>query len=101
MNDTQDENVLITIAVTLVAGAPCPDDEGVAGWYQVAMPASVPAADRADLALDCFHDHVGIACLDDFEILPLDAAGQVLETREVPRQDLVGVADFLGPVDPD
>jgi hypothetical protein len=55
-----------------------PDDEAVAGVYAVTFnfdDAAMTPQRRASIALDIFHAHQGIECLDDFEIHVIDSSG--------------------------
>ena len=94
---SSDVNVFIRVQGT---PSDC-DDEWVAGTYQVQLqlPAGTDSAvyrsEMASAALDCFHEHVGIAVLDDFSIVATLADGTILTEEEgVPR--LQFGSDFLG-----
>lgn len=61
------------------------EDEGVAGVYTVQYGKDISGttrAKRAAIALDIFHASVAIGCLDDFEILAVDAAGHFIAQAE-------------------
>lgn len=71
-----DKRVVVTVTVK---GEPSDeDDEGVAGRYEVDVTlfdvdeapslSRVQAEGVREAALDAFHEKIGIACLDDFEI---------------------------------
>jgi hypothetical protein len=76
-----------------------PEDEGLAGVYRVDLNEAahaLPAPKAAAVALDVFHYHWEIGCLDDFEIAVLDANGLVVDPD--PDHDNYSSTD-LGVVD--
>jgi hypothetical protein len=85
-----------------VEGTPShPDDEGVADIYLVEVDASLDPNLRASAALDCFHEHIGIASLDDFSIQTFDAEGRELEEPDGQESyELGDRATFHGAADP-
>jgi len=58
---------VVTVHTKLVARRPTEDDAHVAGKYKVLVNDNVPKGHVAGVALDVFHSHVAVACLDDFE----------------------------------
>lgn len=90
-----------------------PDDEGLEGAYEVTVRTSVPVTldtlseseQHAITAavLDEFHDHQGIAVLDDFSIaVYLEIGIEIVEIAEQPDSDDQFVAvHYQGPVDQD
>ncbi|MDA8190572.1 MAG: hypothetical protein M0Z68_03610 [Gammaproteobacteria bacterium] len=57
------------------------EDEGVAGAYECEVPDG-PEGIQVGQALDTFHTHIGIGCLDDFDITVRDP-----ETHAILEQD--------------
>ncbi len=55
-----------------------PEDEEVPGVYEVEVDAAAPEEEQFEGALDVFHEHIGIECLDDFNIHVMDAQGRSL-----------------------
>jgi len=58
------------------------EDEGVAGRYKVIVYDGVPANHVAGVALDVFHSHVAVDCLDDFEFTVLDGKKELVESED-------------------
>lgn len=59
-----------------------PDDQGLEGVYSVEFTTEVVALSmqkRASIALDIFHAHQAIDCLEDFEIQVIDDAGMAID----------------------
>jgi len=54
------------------------EDQSVAGVYLVNVEPHLTEEQKAEAALDHFHDNVGIGCLDDFTIEVYDANGNLL-----------------------
>lgn len=76
------------------------EDEAVAGTYLVGVDEDLPPEDRVSAVLDCFHEHVGIACLDDFQIAVFDGAGgEVAEREGADSYKLGHRAVFMGSVE--
>lgn len=69
------------VNVRAIADVSGTDDESVAGLYAIAFNKNVKGAKakRASIALDIFHSHVGIECLDNFEICVLDHKKRLVE----------------------
>lgn len=90
----------VTVAPVVPSEVLDPDDDEVAGIYAVRVPAMLPEGVQVGLALDAFHESVGIACLDDFEIEvvnPLE--GKTLNESdgyESNRDKLGLTGEFLG-----
>lgn len=59
-----------------------PDDEGVAGTYLVEVDEAAYPGAQTSCALDVFHDHIGISCLEDFSITVMNP-----RTFEIMEQD--------------
>lgn len=59
-----------------------PEDEGLPGVYLVAVPEKTTPEDQASIALDCFHEHMAIKVLDDFEIRAIGEDGRELPEKE-------------------
>lgn len=79
-----------------------PEDEGVQGIYEVAVPGSLRGGSMREAVLDQFHDHVGIGVLDDFEITVVDGDGNPLEVLENYNNGSLGhLADYRGGIDPE
>lgn len=58
------------------------EDEGVAGIYSVIIDVDndqLSDVTRASMALDIFHAHQGIECLEDFEIAVIDGENNVID----------------------
>lgn len=59
-----------------------PEDQSVTGIYAVTFRVDdrqLSDAKRASIALDIFHAHQGIGCLDDFEIEVIDGGNNVID----------------------
>ncbi|MCA8228230.1 hypothetical protein [Burkholderia vietnamiensis] len=72
----------LRINVRQVSPNPDPQDRDVEGIYAVIFGVDdrqFPDAKRASMALDIFHAHQGIECLDDFEVEVIDEDGRVIE----------------------
>ncbi|WP_176331408.1 hypothetical protein [Burkholderia vietnamiensis] len=72
----------LRINVRQVSPNPDPQDRDVEGIYAVIFGVDdrqFSDAKRASMALDIFHAHQGIECLDDFEIEVIDEDGRVIE----------------------
>jgi hypothetical protein len=74
-------------SVHVVVEANCPDDqlhaddEGVAGTYDVGVPPQLSEGIQAGLALEAFHENIGIKVLEDFDISVVNPATR-LEMHE-------------------
>lgn len=67
----------------VVNGTPSEEeDAAVPGIYSAAVDADLSAEEKAEVALDHFHDHNGIGCLDDFDINVHLASGEMLPRME-------------------
>lgn len=56
------------------------EDVEVPGMYAIQVPPGIPSEEQASIALDVFHGHVAVGCLDDFEFEVVDpATNAVLE----------------------
>lgn len=67
----------------IVTGEPSDsDDHFIPGYYHVQVDAGLTDEQKAEVALDHFHDNNAIACLDDFTILVIDADGKWLSQME-------------------
>lgn len=82
-----------------VTGTPThPDDKEVPGDFIVYVDEGASASDTYNLALNCFHEHWGIAMLEDFDITAYNAN---LAPLEIPADDKINdqtkTAKFLGP----
>ena len=90
---------IVKVIVDEVSACIEPDDRDVCGVYSCDVD---PALDRslwADAALDCFHCHIGIKCLDDFAVRVVDQSGaELFPVDEVDPYQLDGRAVFLGQV---
>ncbi|WP_176331338.1 hypothetical protein [Burkholderia vietnamiensis] len=72
----------LRINVRQVSPNPDPQDRDVEGIYAVIFGVDdrqFSDAKRASMALDIFHAHQGIECLDDFEVEVIDEDGRVIE----------------------
>lgn len=58
------------------------DDKDVPGVYLVEVDPSLSGEEKAEVALDHFHEKNGIAMLEDFDIAVFDASG-----TELPRME--------------
>lgn len=67
---------LIKIIVTPTTAALDPDDFEIEGEYLIEVDDSLSEELQPSAALDCFHEHVGIKCLDDFSIVVRDGKGR-------------------------
>lgn len=77
------------------------------GLYEISVPSSLPDGLKAKAALDSFHDHVAIACLDDFNIRvvkdPNDPESTIVEEDERDQallENSSAKAEFFGWVSP-
>lgn len=76
------------------------DDEDVPGAYLVMVDSDLPEEDRPSAALDIFHEHIGIECLDDFTITAYDAEGNALSEKDQAEDYALGNrGEFCGVVD--
>jgi len=67
----------------IVTGEPSDsDDYFTPGFYQINVDPDLTDEQKADTALDIFHDNNGIACLEDFTITVFDADGKTLSGAE-------------------
>lgn len=76
-----------------------PDDASVAGIYSVTV--DNECFSPATAVLDCFHEHVAIGCLDDFDISVIDAVSgaEIVESGEVEPYSMGSLASFNGAVE--
>jgi hypothetical protein len=84
-----------------VAGTPSDaEDAAVPGCYLVKVDDDLAEEDRATAALDIFHEHVAIGCLEDFAISAFDELGNSLaEKDEAASYTLGSRGEFCGAVD--
>lgn len=91
-----------------VTGEPTdPEDEVVPGLYAVEFKDlvdedeySTPPGQVAGAVLDCFHSHIGIGVLDDFDICVLNDDGlQIEQDEDYEDGALEYLTEFLGSVD--
>lgn len=75
-------NSLVTVYVAVTGKATVPDDEGVQGVYSVMVEPELSDEEKAEAALDHFHDNNGIEMLEDFDISVYDAHGNLLPRAE-------------------
>lgn len=76
-----------------------PDDASVEGIYSVTV--DTECFSPATAVLDCFHEHVAIGCLDDFDISVIDAVSgiEMLESGEAVPYSMGSLASFNGAVE--
>lgn len=73
------------------------EDLGVEGGYGIYVDDALPCTSWPSAALDCFHESVPIACLDDFNITVCDGQGQsVAEDGSQLPYTLGAFGQFLG-----
>ena len=73
---------LVPVYVVVEGEASEPADECVHGVYLCHVDPSLTAEQKAEVALDHFHENNGIDCLDDFEITVFDADGAEMPGME-------------------
>lgn len=85
-----------------VTGSPSDqEDAEISGTYLVLVGEDTPPDARVNLVLDCFHEKIGIAQLDDFMITVHDAQGIMLDQPEEPAARRADYhASFAGSVRP-
>lgn len=77
------------------------EDEEIPGRYAVTVRGDLEEAHHITAVLDCFHQHIGIASLDDFDVAVLDEHGNSCAEPDEPSQDgLSHAAEFEGRVGP-
>lgn len=69
---------LLPVYVIVRGEASESEDEAVPGIYLCYVDPSLSDGERAEVALDHFHENNGIGCLDDFSIDVVDTDGNVL-----------------------
>ena len=69
---------LVPVYVVVTGDASEPDDESVPGIYLCHVDPSLTSEERSEVALDHFHENIGIGCLDDFVIIAVTADGEEL-----------------------
>lgn len=94
--DLQDER---TVYVVVTGNPSDEDDNGVEGIYEIGVSGHLAEGQGCEAALDQFHDHIGIGCLDDFRIRVLDGTGRDLDRLdEYENGELAGHAEYDGPI---
>lgn len=81
-----------------VQGVPSSEEDlGVPGIYLVSVTAQSDPAIHSEIALEIFHQKIGITELDDFDILVYEADGKLLWSDvETDGVDLAKLGEFLG-----
>lgn len=88
---------LVPIFVAVSGEASDPSDEGVQGVYSVMVDPALTEEEKAEAALDHFHDNNGVEVLDDFNIVVFDAEGKLLPRMERHENgSLLGRAEYEG-----
>lgn len=70
--------LLVSVRASVPVDELSEEDKGVAGVYEVVVPAGIPDAEAASIALDTFHQTQPIGELDLFQITVLDEGGRML-----------------------
>jgi len=85
----------------IVTGEPSDsDDHFIPGFYLVQVDSDLTDEQRAEVALDHFHDNNVIACLDDFTIRVIDVEGKWLSQMErYDNRSLMERGEYLGDFD--
>ena len=73
---------LLPVYVVVTGEASEAEDESVPGVYLCHVEPSLTNEERSEVALDHFHQNIGIDCLDDFMITVVTADGDELPRME-------------------
>lgn len=93
---------LVATYVMVAGEASDQTDEGVQGIYSVTVDPDLSDEEKAEAALDQFHDNNGIEVLDDFSIVVYDAGGNLLPRMEHHENgSLLGRAEYWGQLNDD
>lgn len=85
----------------IVEGEPSDsDDHFIPGFYEVKVDGDLTDEEKAEVALDHFHDNNGIACLDDFSIRVISEDGRWLPQMEsYENRSLQDRGEYIGDFD--
>ena len=108
MNSIQQNTTALTTQlscqVTVTGDPSSEEDRSIPGTYDFEVnlkravdPAAMTIEEKSEIAckvLDCFHDHIGIDCLEDFFIGVSLASGAELVENDTPPVDLVAKVSY-------
>jgi len=87
------------VVVTGTASDEEDEAEDIPGRYEIAVQSHLSREEQAMAALDCFHETVPVACLDDFEFAVVDEFNEDLDEGDNPEGYKHGdYARFVGKV---
>lgn len=98
-SESTDLTTQLSCQVTVEGEPSSEEDQSIPGTYDFVVdlkravdPTAMTVEEKSEIAckvLDCFHDHIGIDCLEDFFIGVSLASGAELVENDTPPVDLV------------